>query len=79
LFIYDLGLDYYTKFPARLARVTADDVRSVAQKYVVPDRLLVVAAGDRTKIEPELSKLNLGPVEVRTPEGMLAPSAAGAK
>jgi zinc protease len=79
LFIYDLGLDYYTKFPARLARVTADDVRSVAQKYVVPDRLLVVAAGDRTKIEPELSKLNLGSVEARTPEGMLAPSAAGAK
>lgn len=78
LFIYDLGLDYYTKFPARLAGVTADAVRSAAQKHVVPDRLLVVAAGDRAKIEPELQKLKLGAIEVRTPEGMLvSPAGAG--
>ena len=74
LFIYDLGLDYYTKFPARLASVTADQVRSVAQKYVIPERLLVVAVGDRSKIEPDLRKMELGGIEVRTPEGMLAPS-----
>ncbi len=79
LFVYDLGLDYYTKFPARLAGVTADGVRSVAQKHVVPERLLVVAAGDRAKIEPELQKLNLGTTEVRTPDGMLAPSSAAGK
>ena len=78
LFVYDLGLDYYTKFPARLAGVTADGVRSAAQKHVVPDRLLVVAAGDRAKIEPELQKLKLGAIEVRTPEGMLvSPAGAG--
>jgi zinc protease len=76
LFIYDLGLDYYTKFPARLAGVTANGVRGVAQKYVVPDRLLVVAAGDRAKVEPELRKLNLGTIEVRTADGMLVPQAA---
>ncbi|MGH9147985.1 MAG: M16 family metallopeptidase, partial [Vicinamibacterales bacterium] len=79
LFVYDLGLDYYTKFPARLAGVTADAVRSVAQKHVVPDRLLVVAAGDRAKIEPELQKLKLGAIEVRTPEGMLVSPTGAAK
>jgi zinc protease len=76
LFIYDLGLDYYTKFPARLAGVTATGVRGVAQKYVVPDRLVVVAAGDRAKVEPELRKLNLGTFEVRSADGMLVPQAA---
>jgi zinc protease len=79
LFVYDLGLDYYTKFPARLAGVSADAVRSAAQKHVVPDRLLVVAAGDRAKIEPELQKLKLGAIEVRTPEGMLVSPAGGGK
>jgi zinc protease len=76
LFIYDLGPDYYTKFPARLAGVTATGVRGVAQKYVVPDRLVVVAAGDRAKVEPELRKLNLGTFEVRSADGMLVPQAA---
>jgi zinc protease len=79
LFIYDLGLEYYTTFPARLAGVTADHVRSVAQKYVIPERLLVVAAGDRSKIEPDMRKMNLGPIEVRTSEGMLVPSTTGGK
>jgi zinc protease len=70
LFVYDLGLDYYTKFAGRLAGVTAAGVRAAAQKHLVPERLLVVAAGDRAKIEPELSKLNLGETELRTPEGL---------
>jgi len=35
----------------------------------VPERMIVVAVGDRAKVEPELAKLNLGPVEVRDAEG----------
>jgi hypothetical protein len=34
--------------------------------------LIVIAVGDRAKIEPELRKLNLGPVEIRTPDGKVA-------
>ncbi|HEY7450419.1 MAG TPA: pitrilysin family protein [Vicinamibacterales bacterium] len=70
LFIYDLGLDYYMKFAGRLAGITADGVRAAAQKHLVPEQLLVVAAGDRARIEPELGKLNLGATELRTPDGM---------
>jgi len=29
----------------------------------------VIAVGDRSKIEPELRKLNLGTLEIRDPEG----------
>ena len=41
----------------------------MARKYLVPDRLIVVAVGDRAKIEPELRKLSLGTVVILDPEG----------
>ena len=62
-FIYDLGFDYYAKLAPRLSAVTIDQVRGVAQKYVVPEKLVVVAVGDRAKVGPALGKLNLGATE----------------
>jgi hypothetical protein len=32
----------------------------------------VIAVGDRARIEPELQKLNLGSVEIRSADGTLA-------
>jgi zinc protease len=69
VYVYDLGLQYFTTYPARVDAVTTAQAKTVAQKYLVSDKLLVVAVGDRAKIEPELRKLNLGPVEIRTPDG----------
>src|SRR6266851_822848 len=69
LYLYDLGLDYYAKLPARLNVVSADEAQRVAQKYLVPEEMIVVAVGDRAKIEPEMRKLNLGPVEIRDVTG----------
>jgi zinc protease len=69
VYVYDLGLDYFTKYPARVDAVTAAQAQAVAQKYLVPGKLIVIAVGDRSKIEPELRKLDLGPVEARTPDG----------
>jgi zinc protease len=77
IYIYDLGLDYYTKLPARLTAVTGDQVRAAAEKYVVPEKLIVVAVGDRARIAGELQKLNLGAMELRNADGM--PIAAGAR
>jgi hypothetical protein len=31
--------------------------------------MIVIAVGDRAKIEPELNKLNLGPIEILDTEG----------
>jgi zinc protease len=76
IYVYDLGLDYYTKLPARLSAVDAAQVQAAAGKYLVPDRLIVIAVGDRARIAPELQKLGLGAVELRGADGMpLAPSA----
>ncbi len=69
IFIYDLGLDYYTRYAQEVRAVTAGQAFEVARKYLVADRLVVIAVGDRKVIEPELRKLNLGAVEIRDAEG----------
>ena len=69
LFVYDLGLDYYSKYIERVGSIDAGAVRGAAVKYLVPERMLVVAVGDRQKIEAHLAKLNLGAVEYRDVDG----------
>jgi zinc protease len=44
---------------------------AAARKYLVPERMLVVAVGDRQKIEADLKKLNLGAAEYRDVDGNL--------
>ncbi|HUR36560.1 MAG TPA: pitrilysin family protein [Terriglobales bacterium] len=69
LFVYSLPIDYYRALPAKIQAINAADVKNAASKYLKPQSMVVVAVGDRAKIEPELKKLNLGPVEVRDFEG----------
>ena len=69
VFTYDLGLDYYAKYAAQVRAVTAEQVQDMAEKYIIPGRMIVIAVGDRKTIEPELQKLNLGAVEIRDAEG----------
>lgn len=69
VFIYGLGDEYFSTYPEQIRVVTAEQVLDAAKKYIVPDRLAIVAVGDAAQIEPELRKLNLGPVEVRNVEG----------
>jgi zinc protease len=42
---YDLGLDYYRRYPELVQAVTPDDVLTTARKYLHPDRLAVAIAG----------------------------------
>ncbi len=69
IYLYDLGLDYYTKFGERVSAVNADQVKGVSQKYLPLDKMIVIAVGDRAKVGPELQKLNLGTMEVRKADG----------
>jgi zinc protease len=43
---------------------------------VHPQNLILVAVGDKAKIQPGLEKLNLGPIEVHDTTGDLVPSGA---
>jgi zinc protease len=69
VFIYDLGLDYYAKYAAAVNAVTAEAAHAMARKYLPTNRLIVVAVGDRTAIEPQLQTLGLGAMEIRDAEG----------
>jgi zinc protease len=69
LFVHGLPLDYYGSLPGKVAAVGAAEVTRVAERYLHPEATVIVAVGDRKKIEPELRKLDLGPVELRDRDG----------
>ena len=71
LFLYDRPLDFYATLPAKYRAVTSADVARVATEHVHPDNLIIVAAGDRAKIEQQLKDASVGPVEVRDIDGKL--------
>jgi zinc protease len=63
LWAFGLPLDYYTRLPAQIEAVTSAEAQAAAAKYVHPENLLVIAVGDKSKIETGLKDLKLGPVE----------------
>lgn len=69
LFVYGLPPDYYDGLARGLAAVGVDDVQRVARQYLDPDKMVVVAVGERRKILPQLQKLGLGQPEIRDDDG----------
>jgi zinc protease len=64
LFAYGLPLDYYRKLPAEFNAVKAPTLEALAQRYLDPAGMVVIAVGDRKNLESGLQPLNLGPLEV---------------
>ena len=65
---HGLGLDYFDRYPALIGRLTAQDIRRVANEYLYPDNLVIVLAGPVANGAPH--------VQVRTseePRGAPAP------
>jgi zinc protease len=69
LYEYDLPLDYYASFANKVNAVTEATVQETAKKYLSAKTPIVVAVGDRRKIEAELRKLSVGPIEIWDLEG----------
>ena len=67
--LYGLPLDYYNTYVQQIERVTRDDVRRAAGRYIDPGHLAVVIVGDRKSIEPTLGALHVGDVVVRDLSG----------
>ena len=78
LFVYELPLDYFNNLPGAIQAVGAEDVQRVAREHLEPRRMVIVAVGDRARIETELRKLGYGRVEVRDYEGRLVNGSAAA-
>jgi predicted Zn-dependent peptidase len=64
---YKLAADYWDKYPDRIAAVTKAQIQTVARKYLIADRMQIVAVGDPAKVADTLKKL--GEVEIYDAEG----------
>jgi predicted Zn-dependent peptidase len=71
--VYHLPDDYFATYVQNIQAVTAADVQRVAQKYVRPDKFVVVVVGDLKTIEPGIRALNLGPIKVLTIDDVFGP------
>jgi zinc protease len=67
--VYNLGLNYYPEYAKKVEAVTEPDIKAVAKKYFHPEKMIVIAVGDRKTIESGLKSAGLGPVEVQDPDG----------
>jgi zinc protease len=67
--VYGMPLDEYAQRAAHIDAVTAADVQRVAKKWLHPEAMRIVIAGDRTKVEHSL--MDLGAIETRDAYGEL--------
>lgn len=67
LFVHNLPLHYYHDLPEEIEKVSAADVLRAAQEHIRPEETVIIAVGDRGRIEAELARLDLGPIEIRKP------------
>jgi zinc protease len=69
LFTYNLPLTHYATLTGQINAVNAETVQAVAKKYLVPERLVIIAVGDRSTIGAPLEAA-LGAAELRDSEGV---------
>ncbi|TPE45455.1 M16 family metallopeptidase [Pontibacter mangrovi] len=55
---YGLPEDYYPNYLKKVEAVTAEDVQRVAQKYVAPEKMYVLAVGNASEISDKLKKFD---------------------
>jgi zinc protease len=70
-YVFDLPQDYWRTLPEQFRRVSAQQVQAAANKYLVPERMKVIAVGDSAKVLPQLKALGLGQPELRDADGQL--------
>ena len=74
--LYGLGLDYIERYPKLIDAVTKEDVQRVAQKYLHPDALILVAVADQS--EAAINIADLKRVAEGAPSNTPSTSAPGA-
>jgi zinc protease len=73
MIVFHLPDDYFAKYVQNIQAVSSEDVRRVAEKYILPNRFAVIVVGDRKVIEPGIRALNLGPLKVMTIDEVFGP------
>lgn len=62
---------YFGEYVQQILNVTAAEVKMAAEKYIVPEKSIILVVGDRAKIEPGIQALKLGPIKNLTIEDVL--------
>ena len=60
--MYNLPIDYFTAYTGRVRALSRQDLMTVADRVLQPDKMIWVVVGDRAKVEQGLKDLNFGPV-----------------
>ncbi|TCO08452.1 M16 family metallopeptidase [Natronoflexus pectinivorans] len=55
---YNLPSDYYRTYLEKVAAVTPQDIKAMANKYLHPDHVIILAVGEADKIREPLSKFS---------------------
>jgi zinc protease len=64
---YKLPPDYWDKYPDRISAVTTAQIQAAARRYLLAERMQIVAVGDPAKVADTLKKL--GEVEIYDANG----------
>jgi zinc protease len=57
--LYGLPEDYFDRYRERIAAITPDDITRVANKYIDPEKLLIVVVGSAKQVREPLGSLGL--------------------
>jgi len=60
----EMPRDYYEKYLDNIRKVTPDDIRAAAQKYLHPDKLTIVVVGKSADFDKSLNSLGTEPKEI---------------
>jgi zinc protease len=73
---YNLPLTAFNEYVGKILAVTPEECLRVAQKYIDPEKVVIVLVGDRKAITAGVERLSLGPVVHKTVDDVLgkAPS-----
>ncbi len=69
LYVYDLGMGYYNQYAGKVSALGVDSIQTVARKYLTRQKPIVVAVGDRARIQSALEQLGIGKPEIRDADG----------
>ena len=69
--MYNLPSNYFSEFVTKILNVSGSEVNNTANKYIVPDQMIIVVVGDKAKIEDGIKKLNLGEIKNLSIEDVL--------
>jgi zinc protease len=67
--LYDLPTNYFDRYRENIGAISKHDVEHVAEKYIDPDKVIIVIVGNASQIREPLGTLGM-PIHELDIEGM---------